>query len=213
MNQQPHSEDPLAMLMGQLQSLSLDNANPSFFTHLEDPRSTLLQQQLEKLNLYHHNIRNNSISSSMLKDVMYQQASAQFQFEWDAFIQTVQHVDQLKLQLASQKALLDPIAYSTRLGQYYLASFTTTKPAFLKDLTATVCEWFVINFGGEGAELLHLNELRILDDCLVICECIPELFGLREELISAREQEVENRHRMREVENRLENELRQNGSL
>ncbi|KFH67622.1 hypothetical protein MVEG_06354 [Podila verticillata NRRL 6337] len=213
MNQQPYSEDPLAVLMGQLQSLSLDGGpNPSTSTHLEDPRSGLLQQQLEALNIYHHNNRNNSIFSSRLEDVMYQQASAQFQFEWDAFIQMVQHVDELKLQLASQKALLDPTAYATRLGQYYLASFMTTKPAFLKNFTATVCEWFAINFGGEGGELLHLNELRILDDCIVVCECIPGLLGLRKELISVREQEVEDRHRMREIENRLVNELHQPGS-
>ncbi|KAG0039329.1 hypothetical protein BGZ82_008777 [Podila clonocystis] len=196
-------EGPLAMLMGQLQSLNLDgtpnNISPEY-TLFKEPRSSLVSHYIEPLNLHSNNNRNIHLTfSNDAEGVMKQQACIQYQLEWDAFLQNIQHVDSLKLLLPAQKARLGPTEYNFTLCEYYAASFNT-RPEFLQKPTDDVCCWMHSTFGQDGWELVHLNMLRIIDDGIVISECVPYLSrDMCEELIRWREEEVKSRREMQEL--------------
>ncbi|KAF9311482.1 hypothetical protein BG003_007358 [Podila horticola] len=202
-NANSSQDDPLAMLMGQLQSLTLDG-NPNNFslqnTRFKDPRSSLISNHIEPLNLHSNNDKNfHPTFSNDAEGVIKQQACIQYQLEWDAFLQNIQYVDSLKLQLPDQKARLSPTGYNVALCQYYAASFNT-RPEFLQRPTIDACMWMHSTFGQDGWELVHLNMLRIIDDGIIISECVPSLSrDMREELIRWREEEVNSRREMRDL--------------
>ncbi|KAG0089135.1 hypothetical protein BGZ93_010009 [Podila epicladia] len=205
MNQQntnSSQEDPMAMLMGQLQSLNLDstpnNLSPEN-AHFMEPRSSLVSHYIETLNLHSNNNRNTHLTFSNDADgVMKQQACIQYQLEWDAFLQNIKHVDSLKLQLPAQKARLSMKDYNFVLLRYYAASFNT-RPEFFQKPTIDACNWMRSTFGQDGWELIHLNTLRIIDDGIAISESLPfSSMDMRAELIQWREDEVTSRRKARE---------------
>ncbi|KAF9298980.1 hypothetical protein BGZ74_009150 [Mortierella antarctica] len=203
MNQQntnSSQEDPMAMLMGQLQSLNLNrtpnNGSPEN-THLKDPWSSSVGHHIEPLNLHSNNNRNTHLTfPNDAEGVMMQQACIQYQLEWDAFLQNIRHVDSLKLQLPAQKVRLSPKEYNIALLRYYGASFNTRPEVFQKP-TIDAYDWMHATFGQDGWELIHLNTMRIIDDGIAISESLPSL-EIREELNQWREDEVKSRREARE---------------
>lgn len=176
-------EDPLAMLMSQLQAMSLDVVTST-----------------------NHNHSNKNPESDNIDQVLQEQTSIHFQLEWDDYVQRVQHATLLKAQIEGQRPLLGLSEFKKMVLQYASTSFNIQRPAFLQEYTIAGMRWIDANPGADGWELIHSNRLRQMDDLILIRE-ILEAEGTpcplsREDLVRWREHALELRNQQRDFDRR-----------